>query len=49
VFKNPVVIDDRQNRSSDAQHIAEILPLVLAKLATQETQRTSGAGCGSST
>jgi hypothetical protein len=48
VFTNLVVTDDRQTRSSDAQHIAEILPLVLAKLVPQETQPISGAAAGSS-
>lgn len=47
MFKNLVVTDGRQNRSSNAQHIAEILPLVLAELASQETQLILGAGYGS--
>ena len=33
-----VDIDDRRDRSSDIQHIAEILPLVLAKYVSHETQ-----------
>jgi len=31
-------IDDHRDRPSDVQHIADILPLVLAKYAIQETQ-----------
>lgn len=37
MFKNLAVSDDR--RGSGVQHIADILPLVLAKYATHETQR----------
>jgi len=32
------VIDDLRARSSDVQHIADILPLVLAKYVSHETQ-----------
>jgi len=32
------VNDDRRDRSTDVQHIADILPLVLAKYSTRETQ-----------
>jgi hypothetical protein len=32
------VSDDRRDRSSEVKHIAEILPLVLAKYAIHETQ-----------
>ena len=38
MFQNLAVTDDRRDRPSEAQHIADILPLVLAKYATQETQ-----------
>ena len=38
MFQNLAVTDDRRDRTSEAQHIADILPLVLAKYATQETQ-----------
>ena len=38
MFQNLAVTDDRRDRSSEAQHIADILPLVLAKYATHETQ-----------
>jgi hypothetical protein len=34
---NLAVNDARLDRSSDVQHIADILPLVLAKYATHET------------
>jgi hypothetical protein len=33
------VSNEPRNRSGDAQHIADILPLVLAKYLTPETQR----------
>jgi len=35
------VNDEPRNRSGDAQHIADILPLVLAKYLSRETQRVS--------
>lgn len=39
MFKSLAVTDDRRDRSSDVQHIADILPLVLAKYAAHyETQ-----------
>ena len=33
--------NEPRNRSGDAQHIADILPLVLEKYLTHETQRVS--------
>jgi len=38
MFKNLADTDDRRDRPGEAQHIADILPLVLAKYATHETQ-----------
>jgi len=38
MFTSLAVNDDRRGRSSGVQHIAAILPLVLAKYATHETQ-----------
>jgi hypothetical protein len=39
MFKSLAVDDDRHDRSSGVQHIADILPLVLAKYAViHETQ-----------
>ena len=38
MFQNLAVTDDRRDRSSEARHIADILPLVLAKYVTPETQ-----------
>lgn len=38
MFQNLAVTDDRRDRSSEARHIAEILPLVLAKYVTPEAQ-----------
>ena len=38
MFQSLAVTDDHRDRTSDAQHIADILPLVLAKYVTQETQ-----------
>ena len=38
MFTNLAVTDDRRDRPSEVQHIADILPLVLAKYATHETQ-----------
>jgi hypothetical protein len=35
------VINEPRNRSGDAQHIADILPLLLEKYLTHETQRVS--------
>lgn len=41
MLKSLAVSNEPRNRSGDAQHIAEILPLVLAKYLTHETQRVS--------
>jgi len=38
MFQSLAETDDRRDRSGDARHIAEILPLVLAKYETHETQ-----------
>ena len=38
MFKSLAVTDDLRDRSSDVRHIADILPLVLAKYETHETQ-----------
>jgi len=38
MFKKLAVTDDRRDRPSEAQHISDILPFVLAKYATHETQ-----------
>jgi len=39
MFMSLAVSNEPRNRSGDAQHIAELLPLVLAKYLTPETQR----------
>lgn len=41
MFTSLAVNDEPRNRSGDAQHIADILPLVLEKYLSQETQRVS--------
>jgi hypothetical protein len=38
MFTSLAVTDDRRDRPDDVQHIAEILPLVLAKYLAYETQ-----------
>lgn len=48
MLKSLAVTDDRRDRSGDVQHIADILPLVLAKYATHETQRISAVDHGPS-
>ena len=48
MFTNLAVNDDRLDRSSHVQHIADILPLVLAKYATHETQPIPRVECGPS-
>jgi hypothetical protein len=40
VFTSLADTDDQRDRSSDVQHIAAILPFVLANYAISETQRT---------
>ena len=39
------VTDDRRDRFSDVRHIADILPLVLAKYAIYETQPIPRVEC----
>ena len=38
MFLSMAVSDDNRGRSSNVQHIADIMPLVLAKYSTYETQ-----------
>ncbi len=38
MFKNLAVSDDRRDRTSEVQHISDILPLVLARYEMHETQ-----------
>jgi hypothetical protein len=38
MFENLAITDDRRECSSGVQHVAEILPHVLAKYLTHETQ-----------
>ena len=45
MFQNLAVTDDRRDRSSEARHIAEILPVVLAKYVTPEAQTILRVEC----
>ena len=48
MFTSLAVNHDRQKRPGDVQHIAEILPLVLAKYAAHETQPIPRSECRAS-
>ena len=45
MLKSLAVTNDRRDRSGDVQHIAQILPLVLAKYVTPETQPIPRVDC----